>query len=30
MMFGDMSLDDALGSLALFHAEVMPEIEKMS
>ena len=29
MMFGDMALDDALGSLALFQAEVMPEIEKM-
>lgn len=29
MMFGDMALEDALNSIALFHHEVMPEIEKM-
>jgi alkanesulfonate monooxygenase SsuD/methylene tetrahydromethanopterin reductase-like flavin-dependent oxidoreductase (luciferase family) len=29
MMFGDMTLADALSSLSLFHQEVMPEISKM-
>lgn len=29
MMFGDMQLDDALRSMQLFHAEVMPAIARM-
>jgi hypothetical protein len=29
MMFGDMSLSDALRSLRLFASEVMPKIERL-